>query len=110
MPPGTYTLAVWNETVRGDPPRRPVTIAPERRRRRRGLHDPMSVFSSLTNRIFLATALLAVLSIGVAIYIVNRARDARRRRTSCSAASPRPATLVEEYRTLLFETSRARPG
>ena len=27
VPPGTYTLAVWNETVRGDPPRRTVTIA-----------------------------------------------------------------------------------
>jgi plastocyanin len=27
VPPGTYTLAVWNETIRGDPPRRTVTIA-----------------------------------------------------------------------------------
>jgi plastocyanin len=26
IPPGTYTLAVWNETVQGDPPRRPITI------------------------------------------------------------------------------------
>jgi plastocyanin len=26
VPPGTYTLAAWNETVHGDPPRRPVTI------------------------------------------------------------------------------------
>jgi plastocyanin len=26
VPPGTYTVAVWNETVRGDPPRRTVTI------------------------------------------------------------------------------------
>jgi plastocyanin len=26
VPPGTYTLAVWNETVHGDPPRRPITI------------------------------------------------------------------------------------
>jgi plastocyanin len=26
VPPGTYTLAVWNETVHGDPPRRTVTI------------------------------------------------------------------------------------
>ena len=30
-------------------------------------------FSSLTNRIFFATALLAVLSIAAAVYIVNRA-------------------------------------
>ena len=26
VPPGTYNLLVWNETVRGDPPRRAVTI------------------------------------------------------------------------------------
>jgi plastocyanin len=26
VPPGTYTLAVWNEMVHGDPPRRPITI------------------------------------------------------------------------------------
>jgi plastocyanin len=27
VPPGPYTLAVWNETVHGEPPRRQVTIA-----------------------------------------------------------------------------------
>jgi plastocyanin len=26
VPPGSYTLVAWNETVHGDPPRRPVTI------------------------------------------------------------------------------------
>ena len=26
VPPGTYTLVVWNETVRGDPPRRQIVI------------------------------------------------------------------------------------
>jgi plastocyanin len=26
VPPGTYTVLVWNETVHGDPPRRTVTI------------------------------------------------------------------------------------
>ena len=26
VPPGTYAVAVWNETVRGDPPRRTVTV------------------------------------------------------------------------------------
>ena len=26
IPPGSYTVLVWNETVRGDPPRRTVTI------------------------------------------------------------------------------------
>jgi plastocyanin len=26
VPPGTYTVAVWNETVQGEPPRRVVTV------------------------------------------------------------------------------------
>jgi hypothetical protein len=26
VPPGTYTVEVWNETLHGDPPRRSVTI------------------------------------------------------------------------------------
>ena len=26
VPPGTYTLTLWNEIVHGDPPRRPITI------------------------------------------------------------------------------------
>jgi plastocyanin len=26
IPPGTYSVAVWNETIRGDPPRRTITI------------------------------------------------------------------------------------
>ena len=26
LPPGTYTVEVWNETLHGDPPRRSVTI------------------------------------------------------------------------------------
>jgi plastocyanin len=26
VPPGTYTVAVWHETVRGDPPKRAVTV------------------------------------------------------------------------------------
>jgi hypothetical protein len=46
----------------------------------------MTAFTSLTNRIFFATALLAVLSIGAAIYIVNRAVT-RQGARSCSAAS-----------------------
>src|SRR5207245_2603345 len=41
------------------------------RSRRTGLHAAMTLLSSLRGRIFLASALLAVLSIGVAIYLVN---------------------------------------
>lgn len=62
----------------------------------------MNVFSSLTNRIFLATALLAVLSIGVAIYIVNRAVT-RQGEQELQRGIDEAATLVEEYRKVLFE-------
>ena len=58
--------------------------------------------SSLTNRIFLASAVLAVLSIGVAIYFVNaavstQAEDHLRRDLD------EAAELVEHYRNLVFE-------
>jgi signal transduction histidine kinase len=62
----------------------------------------MNAFSSLTNRIFSATALLAVLSISVAIYIVNRAVTAQAEQ-ELQRGINEAATLVEEYRTLLFE-------
>ena len=55
----------------------------------------MSVFSSLTNRIFLASALLVVLTIGVAIYRLNVSVTAQAEadlRTGLSDA----ATLVDE--------------
>lgn len=62
----------------------------------------MNVFSSLTNRIFFATALLAVMSIGVAIYIVNRAVT-RQNQLELQRGIDEAATLVEEYRKVLFE-------
>jgi signal transduction histidine kinase len=63
----------------------------------------MNLFSSLTNRIFVATALLAVLSIGVAVGIVNRAvtRQAER---ELQRGLDEAATLVEQYRQFSFET------
>jgi hypothetical protein len=63
----------------------------------------MTAFSSLTNRIFVAASILAVLSIVVAIYIVNRAvsaqADAELQRGIAEAA-----TLVDEYRNFDFES------
>lgn len=63
----------------------------------------MTPFSSLTNRIFFAASILAVLSIGVAIFIVNRAvstqADAELQRGIAEAA-----TLVEQYREFSFES------
>jgi signal transduction histidine kinase len=63
----------------------------------------MNVFSSLTNRIFFATALLAVLSIGVAIYIVNRAVT-KQGALDLQRAIDEAAAEVDLYRKLSFET------
>ena len=62
----------------------------------------MNVISSLTNRIFFATALLAVLSIGTAVYIVNRAVT-RQAEDELQRGIDEAVALVDEYRTLLFD-------
>jgi signal transduction histidine kinase len=62
----------------------------------------MSVFSSLTNRIFFATALLAVIFTGAAIYIVNRSVT-EQAEDELQRGLQEAATLVEEYRTILFD-------
>ena len=59
-------------------------------------------FSSLTNRIFFATGLLAVLSIAVAVYIVNRAVT-RQADLELQRGILEAATLVDEYRRFSFE-------
>ncbi len=62
---------------------------------------PVSMFSSLTNRIFLGAALLVILSIAAAVYLVNvtvtsqAERELRRELEEAGA-------VVDEYRTLLF--------
>jgi sensor histidine kinase regulating citrate/malate metabolism len=62
----------------------------------------MSVLSSLSNRIFLASALLAVLSIGAAVFVVNRTvtRSAER---DLERSLEEAGTLVEQFQSLLFE-------
>lgn len=62
----------------------------------------MSLLSSLTNRIFFASALLAVLTIGVAVYrvnvaVTNQAENELRRGVD------EAGTLLEEQRTYLFD-------
>ena len=59
-------------------------------------------FSSLTNRIFFATALLAVLSIAAAVYIVNRAVT-RQGDRELQRGIEEAASIVEDYRKLSFE-------
>ena len=62
----------------------------------------MSLFASLTNRIFVATAALAVLTIGVAVYRVNVAVTAQAE-NELRRGLEEAGTLLEEYRTTLFE-------
>jgi len=62
----------------------------------------MNVFASLSNRIFFATALLAVLTISAAIYIVNRAVT-RPAEDEIVRNLEEATGLVEEYRNILFD-------
>src|SRR6516164_4661407 len=57
---------------RGDCLRSEAGDGPRRRRGRARFHVAMTLLSSLRSRIFLASALLALLCIGVAIYLVNQ--------------------------------------
>lgn len=63
----------------------------------------MKLLSSLTNRIFLASALLAILCIGLAVYFVN-VRVTRDAEAELERGLVEAATLVEQHRTTLFET------
>lgn len=62
----------------------------------------MTIFSSLTNRIFFASALLAVVAIAVAVYRVNVAVTAQAE-NELQRGIDEAGTLLEEYRTTLFE-------
>jgi len=62
----------------------------------------MTVFSSLTNRIFFASALLAVLAIAVAVYRVNIAVTVQAE-SELQRGVEEAGTLLEAYRTTLFE-------
>jgi signal transduction histidine kinase len=62
----------------------------------------MKPFSSLTNRIFIATAALAVLAIGGAIYNVNVAVTAQAER-ELRRGLEEAGRFVEEYRRTLFD-------
>lgn len=62
----------------------------------------MRLFSSLTNRIFLASAMLAVLTIGVAVYRVNVAVT-RQAENDLHRGVEEAGTLLEQYRSTLFE-------
>jgi signal transduction histidine kinase len=62
----------------------------------------MTIFSSLTNRIFVASAVLTVVAIAVAVYRVNVAVTAQAE-SELHRGLEEAGTLLEEYRTTLFE-------
>jgi signal transduction histidine kinase len=62
----------------------------------------VSLFSSLTNRIFVASALLAVVSIAVGIYNVNKAVTTQAERDLLRGLDE-SRTLIEENRRILVE-------
>jgi signal transduction histidine kinase len=62
----------------------------------------MSLLSSLSNRIFLASALLTVLSIGVAVFVINRTATVRAEE-DLERSLEEAGTLVEQFQSLLFE-------
>ena len=62
----------------------------------------MRISSSLSNRIFLATALMAILSIGLAIFVVNVAVT-RQAEDELQRGLEDSATAVEQYRDLLLD-------
>ena len=62
----------------------------------------MSIFSSLTNRLFLAMALLAVVSIGAATYYATAAVTAQAE-GELRRGLTEAGTLMDEYRAMLFE-------
>jgi signal transduction histidine kinase len=63
----------------------------------------MRVLSSLTNRIFLACALLAVLSLGFASYFVN-ARATREAEAELQRGLHEASRLVDQHRSVLTDT------
>ena len=66
----------------------------------------MSVFSSLTNRLFLAMALLAVVSIGAATYYATAAVTAQAE-GELRRGLEEAGTLVQEYRRPALRTLHA---
>jgi signal transduction histidine kinase len=61
----------------------------------------MAVLSSLSNRIFLASALLAVLSIAAAVFVVNRTVT-RSAEADLERSLEEAGRLVEQFQSLLF--------
>ena len=102
MPPGTYTVTVWHPTFTAKS--ETVRIPEQGGEVEVGLRAVMKLFSSLTNRIFIASTALAVLSIGVAIAIVN-VRVTREAEGELERGLEEAARLVEQHHETQVESS-----
>ena len=69
VPAGTYTLSAWYEGAVRDQGIGRRSAGPANARVE--LHGAMKVLASLTNRIFLASAALAVVTVALAVYLVS---------------------------------------
>ena len=80
--------------------RRSITVTPDSRVVETRLPPAMTLLSSLTNRIFLACALLAVATTGVAVYVVG-ARATREAETELARGLADAATQVAQQQRAL---------
>src|SRR5690606_22873093 len=79
--------------------RRPRDARPRGR-----LHPPMTLLASLTNRIFIAAALLAIVTTGLAVYVVGL-RASREAEVQLARGLAEAGALVEEQRETLANQS-----
>ena len=109
VPPGTHALVLWNETI--EPETRQVTVpdggevevnfASPRAGAEVAAASRIEMLSSLSNRIFLASALLAVLSIGAALYLVNVVVT-RQAEAELEESLVEAGELVTQFQSLFF--------
>src|SRR5262249_26497244 len=81
----------------------PSRDRPRWRGRRARLHAAMTFVASLRSRIFFASALLAVLSCGIALYVVNK-RVTREAERSLQRDILNTGAIVDQLRTARTET------
>ena len=107
VPPGAYTLAVWNDgQVRA---RREVRVAAPGDVVGAGLHGGVMArpLGSLRSRVFAATALVAVLPTVLALGLATR-RVTQEAEAELARSLAEAARLVEQYHGARLETARER--
>ena len=101
VPPGNYTVIAWNEAMPQESRRVTVPEGGGEVEFSFLFDAAMTILSSLTNRIFLGSAALAVLTIAVAVYRFNVAVTAQAE-NELKRGLEEAGTLLEENRDTLF--------